>query len=126
MPVKMFDMPLAFTVLLTGIVTVFIVLIILTIVIKGYGNITNYIYKKEGKKPESLKYESAYDQNMTFTENKPQKKQNQDEIIAAISAAVAYIYADTQTEYKIKSIKKSSDVRTSWRMQGLFENTNPF
>lgn len=122
----MFNMSLAFTVLLTGIITVFIVLIILTFTIKGYGNITNYVYRNRNNSPKDLNRKNNSDKKLVFIEEQENTDQIQDEIVAAISAAVAYIYSNTKTDYYIKSITPLANTRSSWRMQGLFENTHPF
>lgn len=45
------------------------------------------------------------------------------EIVAAISAAVAYLYPGAQ----VRAVRRSSEnSRNGWQMAGLLENTRPF
>ncbi|NLK70178.1 MAG: OadG family protein [Clostridiales bacterium] len=116
-------------VVLTGIVVVFIALILLVL----YFSIQGKILSK-----------SLYDSNdvkkkLKPTENKtldnihqivlPQTNSDEDEVVAVISAVIASLSVSDGKTYKVKSIKpvKSySSSRPAWAMAGLRENTTPF
>lgn len=119
---------LSLTLLLTGIVVVFLVLLILTFVIKLYGTA---IYKEQNKKntykieKKSVPPKSVKEENLTCdTESSDEIPE---EIIVAISAAVAMLYLSSDKKYVIKSVKKAqSTAMPAWAMAGIIENTRPF
>lgn len=116
-------------VVLTGIVVVFIALILLVL----YFSIQGKILSK------SLYDSNDVKKNLKPTENKtldnihqivlPQTNSDEDEVVAVISAVIASLSASDGKTYKVKSIKpvKSySSSRPAWAMAGLRENTTPF
>jgi len=113
---------IALTVLLTGIVIVFVMLIFLTYVIKGYGAIVSSIEAKISPKktapavPSPVSFASAAS---AIQEGIP------DEVVAAISAAVYMMYgASGSTVTSIHRAAQSN--RSAWGMAGMMENTRPF
>mgnify|MGYP000888637325 CR=1 FL=1 len=116
-------------VVLTGIVVVFIALILLVL----YFSIQGKILSK------SLYDSNDVKKNLKPTENKtldnihqivlPQTNSDEDEVVAVISAVIASLSVSDGKTYKVKSIKpvKSySSSRPAWAMAGLRENTTPF
>lgn len=131
------DVVLAMTVLITGLVVVFCVLILLTFIIKGYSTlIYNAQNKKKGNKGSgSKKMEQKKEapkpqvtKAVTQSPSAPVKAETgiPGEIIAAISAAIAVMNDGTGTSYTIKSVKRAAGSRPVWGTAGLMENTRPF
>lgn len=110
---------LSLTVLLTGFAIVFIMLIALTIIIKGYGSVINRIQNKLDGKPDSPAQAVTRGTVPAVQEGIPA------EVVAAISAAVYMMYGTSAGQ--IKSIRRAAQPnRSAWRMAGLLENTRPF
>lgn len=106
-----------------GIAIVFLMIVLLCVIIKIFGISMDKLLgiptqKKEVKKP-VINAPPA-------VSNKIQ--QNDDEIIAVISAAVASMYEGSGKKAVIKSIKRSNTktVRNNWATAGLLENTRAF
>ena len=107
-------MDLAITVLLTGIMIVFSVLILLTLIIKLYGTIITKLQNNSSNiKKDTYKHISSSDNEID------------DEIVAVISAAVASMYSNEHV-YKIKNIKQVFNDRPAWGLASIIENTKPF
>ncbi len=68
---------------------------------------------KPTKKPEPVK-------QMTVSNN------DEDEIVAAISAAVAMMYEGTGVKPVIRSIRPAFSARSAWKAAGIANNTRPF
>lgn len=126
-------MNLALTVLLTGLVVVFVVLIILTLVIKLYGSsIYNLQNKTKGKNTSKSEISMQVKNPEVITIKRKSNSSISDEeisgeILAVISAAVFTIYAlSPEKTYQIKNIKRSSGVRPVWGTAGVIENTQRF
>lgn len=120
------DITLAVTVLLAGIVVVFIILLLLVFIVKGYGSIVYSIQNK----PKKQKNDEVPAEQPTQTALSKTKEPEAfaagvpGEVIAAISAAVYTVY-DKET-VKIKSIKPSRQDRPVWGTAGVMDNTRPF
>lgn len=115
----------------TGITVVFLGLIILIIFITLMGKIFEAINKKgNGKKtPPAEKPVITPAPAPVQTTQQPLSDSDDDEIIAAITAAVAMMSAQDGTTYKVKSIRQSrpsGGARPAWAMAGLRDNTTPF
>ncbi len=120
---------LSVIVTLTGLVVVFVMLIFLTNVIKGYGAIVRGIQGKTLIKNAVQVAPSA----KTFT---PAEKSApvaspaiqegiSEEVVAAISAAVYTMYGTSVNT--ITSIRRAARPnRSEWGMAGLLRNTRPF
>ena len=120
------EMNLALTVLLSGLIVVFLALIALIFIIKGSGKII-------GKFEENIN--STKKDNISDTNNKSviteyiEDDINNDvpeEIIAVISAAIYSIYGYKQKIHSVKRVKKSSSNRPIWGSVGVINNTRPF
>lgn len=109
-------------VMVTGLVVVFVGLILLIAVISIVGKIFEAIdssKKKEIAEPTTVK--NTGEINLASAD--------ENEVIAAIAAAVAMMGVADNTTYKIKSIKAANNAcmsRSAWAMAGLNESTSPF
>lgn len=129
------NMNLAMVVLIAGLIIVFIMLILLTLIIKLYGTIIykNQTNKKQAasKTKKTVKTKSNSGDLAGSTENNFVNSDDlSDEILAVISAAVASLGAADSKYYAVKSIKQSLNQATSnrleWGMAGKLQNTKPF
>lgn len=126
---------ISMTVLLTGLVVVFLMLIALTLVIKGYGSaVTSISAKLKAKRenralgktipkadiPEAAGQAESNLPAETVEEGIPE------EVVAAIAAA---IYC-TMPGSRIKSLRRarnqSNTGHSAWNMAGRINNTRPF
>lgn len=116
---------------LSGILVVFLILAILILFFYVLGAIFKANDKrKEEKKSASVKKEvySAAPKTETapVSAAEPEVSDNDNEIIAVISAAVAAYAAEEGTSYSIRSISRHKDnrVRSAWSMAGIRDNMN--
>lgn len=117
---------LSLTVLLTGFAVVFVVLLLLIGIIKLYGTV---IYKTQNR---GLKHKkNTPPVKVAAPEKKPEpvaviesSDENDDELIAVISAAVYSMYSSSQV--RIKSIRRTPARTNAWRGAGLSDNLRPF
>lgn len=125
----MMDWGMTWTVVLTGLLVVFCILIILTFIILGYGIL---VYKLQNKKksppnkPAAMEDKPKAVQPPVVQAVPAQAEGIPGEIIAAISAAVAVMAEGSGTSYSIRSVKRSTGSRPVWSTAGLMENTRPF
>lgn len=120
------NLNLALTLLIAGFVIVFVVLVLLIVIITLYGKLIQFgqntvSKRKSGKdNPEDTKAKSVTREEIEeMTSN-----EIPDEIIAVIAAAVDSLYGSKP--HKIKNIKRSRSIRSSWGNAGIAENTRPF
>jgi Na+-transporting methylmalonyl-CoA/oxaloacetate decarboxylase gamma subunit len=120
---------LSLIVMLTGLVVVFVMLIFLTFIIKGYGVIVKGIQEKSGVKsavqaaPAPMIFAPA-EKSVAATVPVIQSG-IPDEVVAAISAAVYTMYGTSAGT--VTSICRATRAnRSEWTMAGLLENTRPF
>lgn len=108
-------------VVLTGIIIVFAILFILTLVTNIYGKVINLIRSKFNKE------KTAQNTNSKFSVKNNKSSQNMDEEIVAVIGAAIYesnILSNTK-KYAIKSISLTDNNSiSSWKLSGLLENTN--
>ena len=122
------NLALSVTILLTGFVVVFAVLLALIGIIKAYGtviyNIQNKkIEKKAGRNADLPKVErESADEPEIVVEAEPDT--DTDELIAVISAAVYSVYSSS--EVRIKSVRRATARGSAWRNAGLSDNVRPF
>lgn len=109
------------TILLTGFVVVFAVLLLLIGIIKLYGTI---VYKIQNKDKAAPKIDVVLNESEKQLLEENIVETDDGEIIAVIAAAVDSIYGVGKT--KIKSIKKQPASKSMWRNTGVLENTRPF
>jgi sodium pump decarboxylase gamma subunit len=123
-------------VVVTGLVVVFLALIILILFVWLYGKIFEQIRnnkKKNAAKPQAApNIEPVKNTAVESTEDLQQEDFStaEDEIVAAISAVIAQISSEEGVKYRVKSITPVSSGKTSrrnvWAAEGLRQNTNPF
>lgn len=116
---------ISLTILLTGFVVVFAVLLLLIGVIKLYGTI---IYKIQTSQ-KARKDQMPSDEVAAPAASEPAvivqaADANEDELIAVISAAVYSMYSGDKV--RIKSIRKSPLRTDAWRSAGLGDSIRPF
>lgn len=120
------EMSYVWAVVITGLVVVFLGLILLIAFISIVGKIFSAIDKsKKNKTVES----PSKDAGVTSVDNGFVTVSDDTEVVAAIAAAVAMMGIADNTTYKIKSIKAANNARPSrsaWAMAGLNESTSPF
>lgn len=128
------NMTQTFGVIISGLVVVFLVLVVLVGFVQIFGSFfdkkktesTSVSAKSEMKKPEPVKA-VAVTPVPTPAIQEPQS--DNDEVIAVISAVIAQMSAEDGKQYKIKSVKArntSLNGRPVWAVEGLRQNTNPF
>ena len=129
---EMSTFELGFTVTLTGIALVFAMLLLLVIVLTVFGGVSVALSKAKDKKAAKVKAE-AYANMMADSQveapapvQQSLSAEDNDEVIAVISAAVYSLYAGSNIKPVIKSIKKSSSRRSSWAKAGISDNTRVF
>lgn len=120
-------------VMLTGMVVVFIALVILIFIITMLGKVFDNMNNK--KKNEIVQAKPTTPAKPTPTPKAEpikaiaQPSEDEDEIIAVISSAVAMMSLAEGKNYRVKSVKAIKGVtsgRPAWSMAGLRENTRPF
>lgn len=123
---------------ITGLVLVFAMLLFLVFVLYIFGWVSSFIKKSSEKKAnkakeELLKHFSDSDDNVANEEvlndsalSKPTSDGINEEIIAAISAAVSVMYAGSGKKPVIKAVKKSGTRRSAWASAGVANNTRNF
>lgn len=120
-------------VMLTGMVVVFLALILLIIIIDCLGKaFDNYNSKKKNEVATVKNTAPVKPVSTPKVEPVPvieQSNEDEDEIIAVISSAVAMMSLADGKNYRVKSVKAINGVssgRPAWSMAGLRENTRPF
>ena len=117
------NLNLAFTLLIAGFVIVFVVLVLLIVIITLYGKIIQSaqkaVSKKHGDAEKNVIRSVTREEIEEMTSN-----EIPEEIIAVIAAAVDSLYGSKP--HRIKNIKRSRSVRSSWGNAGIAENTRPF
>lgn len=118
------------SVVITGIVVVFIGLIILIALVWLYGKIFELLGKKQQKKVEAEKPPQP-PKPVAVTPAPPVIEDDiEEETAAVIAAAVAAYAAQTGKKLAVRSIRRSKTSeygsRNAWSTAGLIENTRPF
>lgn len=121
------DWGTTWSVVITGLLVVFCILIILTLIIFGYGTLVYKIQnrKKDPPVPKTPDQPEAKEV-VNVQEASVQEEGISGEIIVAIAAAVATTGQRTGTSYSIRSVRRSAGTRPVWGAAGLMENTRPF
>lgn len=110
---------LSIIVLLTGLVIVFIVLIFLTYLIKGYGSVLRAMQSDSNERKASMPAAVG------TTVHPSVQTGISEETVAAIAAAVYVLYGVSAE--RITGIRRSTQPsRSAWGMAGLLESTRPF
>jgi len=120
------EMSYVWAVVITGLVVVFLGLVLLIAFISIVGKIFSAIDKsKKNKTVES----PSKDAGVASVDNGFSAVSDDTEVVAAIAAAIAMMGIADNTTYKIKSIKAANNARPSrsaWAVAGLNESTSPF
>ncbi|MCI8496709.1 MAG: OadG family protein [Clostridiales bacterium] len=114
------------TVILTGLLVVFSVLILLTCLIWLFGKIVTAITGGSKKKSEPVKATDSPVASKAAVQSAPANSGISNEILAVIAAAVASLSDETGRQYAVRGVKRASSGRPVWSAAGLLENTRPF
>ena len=125
------ELQISLTVLITGLVVVFLMLVFLTMIIKGYGNAVHTLQSRYNhQKGDTLPLPEP--KPVSAVEPAPREPQLSavgesmpDEVLAVIAAAAASMIPGG-TVTSIRRAAASDFDRSSWRMAGMLENTRPF
>lgn len=130
MVIYMDNIMLAVTLLITGFVVVFLVLMLLIGVIKFYGTTVYNIQNKRREKKALMEEQQRLEKEEQQKANTPaeiapaESGEIPGEIVAVIAAAVDAVYG--KNAVTVKSVKRSSQNRPVWGTAGLMDNTRPF
>lgn len=116
------NMTLSITILLTGFAVVFTVLLMLIGIIKLYGTVIYNIQTKN--KDKKVKVAVVRDPEPQSVPEPVAAAEDDDAIIAVISAAVYSMYSPSQV--RIRSIRRSPARSNAWRSAGLSDNLRSF
>ena len=131
------DWTTAFGTVLTGLVVVFVALILLILIVTVMGKIMSSMAAKAKAKEEAAKAaaKAAKKKAASDAPAAPAKaapvitaESMDDEVAAAITAALAVILAEEGSgkSYVVKSIKRVRKGSSAWANAGLAENVRPF
>lgn len=119
---------ISLVVIITGLVVVFAVLILLILIVKGFGRAVQSLEEKLEKKSPA----EAFAEPKTPEVEQPAGKEDRQssgpeempgEVVAAIAAAVYSLYP----EGRVTSVRRSArPSRSAWSMAGMLESTRPF
>lgn len=118
-------------VVITGLVVVFLALVLLIILVMLYGKVFHGINKKKAAKLEAEKAAKA-EEAAKAAKAKPVAPAPVvedgigDEVVAVIAAAVAAMGAESGKKLAVRSVKTSRPSRLAWSSAGLADNTKPF
>ena len=109
----------------SGLVIVFAMLVLLVVIISVFGMIMSRI--SGAPKKEKPKNEPKVEVSPVAPVSPVSTASDDDDIIAAISAAVMMMYEGTGKTPVIRSIRPAAKgVRSAWGMAGVMNNTRPF
>jgi len=119
---------------ITGVVLVFSMLVFLVLVLWIFGAVASIGKKSAEKKANKAKADLARQFSSEPEENtesvavasEPMTEGISNEVVAAISAAVAVMYSGTGKKPVIKSVKKVGGKRSAWASAGIADNTRSF
>lgn len=118
------------SVVITGVVVVFIGLILLIFFVFLYGRIFEAINNKKSEKSKKIlenKVSVASNQNNNQSEPIPIIENGIDEeVIAVITSAIMAMSAKSGKKLALKSVKHAKPIRPVWANAGIAENTRPF
>jgi len=117
---QVMDATFVSSVVITGLVVVFVVLILLVLFVSAFG-----LFFKKNSKPSNQA--DAEKKKIILPQPKIEKGIN-NEIIAVIAATIAAMSSSSADgkSYTIKSIKQVKPKRSPWAFAGLQDNTRPF
>lgn len=116
--------------LVTGIVVVFLILILLVFILWALGKVLNMEKKPKNKPAEAAASVQAAPMPVVSgseIEEYDEDDEDDGEIIAVIAAAIAAYGEADGKQYRIASVKrKEKSLRSNWSAAGINENTRPF
>lgn len=128
---KGYDWGQASNVALCGVAIVFLMLILLVVAIIIFGKImdsANGTSKPKAPKPQKKVAQKpvAVPAPVAATSNIP--SETEDDVIAAIAAAVGYLYSGSDVKPVIRAIRPSNNKaqRSAWANAGVIQNTRAF
>lgn len=122
------------SVVITGIVVVFIGLIILILLVSVYGSIFDSLNRKKAEK-QKAELEAKARENAPTQKAAPMPAETappviedgiEEEIVAVITAAIAAMSAGSGKKLMLRSISTAKGSRNAWAAAGIAENTRPF
>ena len=121
------NITLSLTILLTGFAVVFAVLLALIGIIKAYGTAVYKVQnrhqmKKITRNADLPKAEREPEDDLPVAQES--EEEDNDELIAVISAAVYSMYSPKNI--RIKSIREAPSRTNAWRNAGISDNVRPF
>jgi sodium pump decarboxylase gamma subunit len=122
--------PEILNVVITGMVVVFIALVLLIVVVMIAGKIFSATGKKNNKSSNEPQVTSSASAHKNVNSNIAREVENgiPDDVVAAITAAVSCLMTENGVTkpFAVKSIKRAASVRNVWRFAGVVDNTQPF
>lgn len=119
------------SVVITGIVVVFIGLILLILLVSIYGKIFDVINSRAARKAEEAK--KAAEAAKAATKPEPVKVAApvvedgiEEETVAVIMAAISAMSSAEGKKLVLKSVKTAKPQRPAWSTAGIIDNTRPF
>ncbi len=119
------------SVVITGVVVVFIGLILLIFFVFLYGRIFEVINNKKSEKSKKI-----LENKVSVASNQNNKNQSEpipiiengidEEVVAVITAAIMAMSAKSGKKLALKSVKHAKPSRPVWANAGIAENTRPF
>ena len=115
---------------ITGLVVVFLALVLLILFVSLFGYIFQSIEKMKQQKKAAVPKAAPAAPVKPAPQIQVAKADDDDDVIAVISAAVAMMSAQDGKNYAVKSIRRAVNKRTAsgsvWGSAGQRENTRPF
>lgn len=119
------------SVVITGIVVVFIGLVLLILLVSIYGKIFDVINSRAARKAEEAK--KAAEAAKAATKPEPVKVAApvvedgiEEETVAVIMAAISAMSSAEGKKLVLKSVKTAKPQRPAWSTAGIIDNTRPF
>lgn len=119
------------SVVITGIVVVFIGLVLLILLVSIYGKIFDVINSRAARKAEEAK--KAAEAAKAATKPEPVKVVApvvedgiEEETVAVIMAAISAMSSAEGKKLVLKSVKTAKPQRPAWSTAGIIDNTRPF
>lgn len=119
------------SVVITGIVVVFIGLVLLILLVSIYGKIFDVINSRAARKAEEAK--KAAEAAKAVAKPEPIKAADpvvedgiEEETVAVIMAAISAMSSAEGKKLVLKSVKTAKPQRPAWSTAGIIDNTRPF
>lgn len=113
--------------LVTGIVVVFLILVLLVFILWAMGKVLNIKKKPKNTFAEAAASVQAAPMPVVNEPEIEEYDEDDGEIIAVIAAAIAAYGEADGKQYRIASVKrKEKSLRSNWSAAGISENTRPF